>query len=90
MDDSFGIPVQVFRGTLERMDDLTLLKFRRRMCGSGIYMDSCVDRHVGQDISAGEPDCGMAVVGYARDNGRRRTLFGKFFPDGSGMHAGQR
>ena len=46
--------------------------------------------HVGQDISSGEPDCGMAVVGYARDNGRRRTLFGKFFPDGSGMHAGQR
>ena len=35
VDDSFGIPVQVFRGTLERMDDLTLLKFRRRMCGSG-------------------------------------------------------
>lgn len=34
VDDRYGIPVQVFRGTLENMDGTVLKKFRRRMCGS--------------------------------------------------------
>lgn len=35
IDDSKGIPVRIFDGTLENLTDRTLAKFQRRMCGSG-------------------------------------------------------
>lgn len=34
IDDEKGIPVAIFRGTLEGFSPATLQKFRRRMCGS--------------------------------------------------------
>ena len=34
VDDRYGIPEQIFKGTLEHMDDTVLKKFRRRMCGT--------------------------------------------------------
>lgn len=35
-DDELGIPVAVFDGTLAGLCDVTLRKFRRRMCGSAV------------------------------------------------------
>ncbi len=32
IDDSFGIPQDIFRGTLDRMNEQTLLRFYKRMC----------------------------------------------------------
>jgi biotin synthesis protein BioG len=34
IDDMHGIPVEICRGTLEALNEETLLKFNRRMCGS--------------------------------------------------------
>lgn len=34
IDDSYGIPVAIFNGTLDSFSAVTLSKFRRRMCGS--------------------------------------------------------
>lgn len=34
VDDRYGIPVAVFRGTLDGFSAVTLAKFRRRMCGN--------------------------------------------------------
>lgn len=34
VDDRYGIPEAIFKGTLEGLSDKTLLKFFRRMCGS--------------------------------------------------------
>lgn len=36
VDDRYGIPHIVFEGTLASMSDITLKKFRRRMCGKGL------------------------------------------------------
>lgn len=33
VDDNLGIPDAIFRGTLEGLNEATLLKFQRRMCG---------------------------------------------------------
>lgn len=33
VDDTYGIPEEIFRGTLAHLSDVTLMKFRRRMCG---------------------------------------------------------
>ncbi len=33
VDDRFGIPESIFRGTMEHLDDYNLRKFRLRMCG---------------------------------------------------------
>lgn len=32
-DDQFGIPTQIFLGTLQQLDSANLVKFQRRMCG---------------------------------------------------------
>ncbi|MDR1523674.1 MAG: DUF452 family protein [Tannerella sp.] len=40
VDDERGIATAVFRGTLERLDEKTLHKFRRRMCGSREALES--------------------------------------------------
>ncbi len=34
VDDEFGIPIRLFRGTLEQFDETTRRGFYRRMCGS--------------------------------------------------------
>lgn len=34
IDDDCGIPTAIFRGTLDMFSPVTLMKFRRRMCGS--------------------------------------------------------
>ncbi len=34
VSDCFGIPVAIFKGTLDNLDERNLYKFRRRMCGS--------------------------------------------------------
>ena len=34
IDDSKGIPQAIFQGTLDGLNDATLKKFQRRMCGS--------------------------------------------------------
>lgn len=34
IDDRKGIPVQIFKGTLDNISERTVEKFRRRMCGS--------------------------------------------------------
>lgn len=46
IDDTMGIPVPVFKGTLEGMSAPVLAKFRRRMCGKdlGYFMEHLPDR----------------------------------------------
>ena len=46
VDDLRGIPVKIFEGTLERMSQPVLDKFRRRMCGSDLdyYLSRNCDR----------------------------------------------
>lgn len=45
-DDRFGIPANIFYGTLENMSEPALAKFRRRMCGKHLqyYMEHLPDR----------------------------------------------
>ena len=45
VDDRYGIPEQIFKGTLEHMDDTVLKKFRRRMCGTAEGLQAFMAHH---------------------------------------------
>lgn len=47
VNDTMGIPVDIFKGTLDGMSPVTLAKFRRRMCGSSLehFMAHMPDRN---------------------------------------------
>lgn len=40
VDDAYGIPEKIFKGTLEHLDEASLRKFRRRMCESSAALDN--------------------------------------------------
>ena len=40
IDETRGIPPAIFRGTLEGLDETSLLKFQRRMCGSATAFEA--------------------------------------------------
>lgn len=48
IDDCRGIPVQIFKGTLDGISAPVLAKFRRRMCGKdlGYFMEHLPDREL--------------------------------------------
>lgn len=53
-NDRYGIPVSIFKGTLDSMDERNLYKFRRRMCGSREcyekFMEFAPERSLDSDI----------------------------------------
>lgn len=70
IDDSMGIPVNIFAGTLENLSEITLAKFRRRMCGPemGHFMEHLPGR--GLDELRDELDSiGKAVAACPCDSG---------------------
>ncbi len=50
VDDTMGIPQVIFKGTLDSLDDRNLMKFHRRMCGSGaayrLFAENLPDRGI--------------------------------------------
>lgn len=50
IDDTRGIPTDIFRATLEGLNEQTLQKFRRRMCGTGDrlkqFINNAPDRNI--------------------------------------------
>ena len=44
VDDHKGIPVAVFMGTLKSLNEVSLRKFQRRMCGSNILLESFLNK----------------------------------------------
>lgn len=50
VDDRRGIPTGIFAGTLNGLNENTLYKFRRRMCGSGDVLKRFLDKAPNRDI----------------------------------------
>lgn len=50
VDDRKGIPTGIFEGTLKNLNESTLCKFRRRMCGSGDVLKRFLTKVPGRDI----------------------------------------
>lgn len=50
VDDRKGIPTRIFAGTLNGLNENTLYKFRRRMCGSGDELKRFLDKAPNRDI----------------------------------------
>lgn len=51
VDDVYGIPEKIFRGTLEHLDEVTLSKFRRRMCGSAAALENFMSHRLQRTVS---------------------------------------
>lgn len=78
VDDSLGIPVAVFEGTLENMSEQVLHKFRRRMCGKGLehFMSHVPERQL-DGLKAELAALGAAALGAAaRTAGSSRQASG--------------
>lgn len=50
VDDRKGIPTQIFDGTLNALNESTLYRFRRRMCGSGDVLKRFLTKAPQRDI----------------------------------------
>ena len=50
VSDLYGIPEAVFKGTLERLDESGMAKFRRRMCGSREGLENFMSHHPGRQV----------------------------------------
>lgn len=48
VDDSRGIPNAIYEGTLKGLNDVTLRKFFRRMCGSAVLLEDFLTRSPGR------------------------------------------
>ena len=48
VDDSRGIPDAIYEGTLKGLNDVTLRKFFRRMCGSAVLLEDFLTRSPGR------------------------------------------
>lgn len=51
VDDVYGIPEKIFKGTLEHLDEVTLGKFRRRMCGSATILEKFISHGLQRSVS---------------------------------------
>ena len=52
IDDNRGIPVNIFQGTLDNLNERTLMKFNRRMCGSADNYKSFVEHQPQRELSS--------------------------------------
>lgn len=52
IDDRLGIPPEIFHGTLRTLSDVTLQKFRRRMCGDTGNLENFMSKAPQRDIES--------------------------------------
>lgn len=81
VDDAYGIPEAVFRGTLEGLSEASIVKFRRRMCGDAANFTAFSRRCPSRDAESLRGE--LAALGQ-RAAGRGMPAGGGFWTEAFG------